>query len=130
MTNLIQARKYHCSGRFLSKKVAFVLDNAKIHKTKKNFNLLTNKYNFLFLSPYSAPMMPIEFSKLQFPKFIFLAFGYLKKKVFQIVRKTRRKLITAISEEIHNLPMNICNRYIDHSLNVFEKAWNMEDLIN
>jgi len=54
----------------------------------------------------------------------------LKKKIFQIVRKTRDILITAISEEIDNLPINICNRYIDHSLTVFEKAWKMEDLAN
>jgi len=54
----------------------------------------------------------------------------LKKKIFQIVRKTKTILLTAISEEISKLPMNICNRYIDHSITVFEKAWKMEDLAN
>jgi hypothetical protein len=56
-----------------------VLDNAKIHKTRDNMDLLTNKYNFLFLAPYSAPMMPIELGNMPFPLSL-LSFRILKEE--------------------------------------------------
>jgi len=45
-------------------------------------------------------MMPIELGIFIIIFCNIIAFGYLKKKIFRLVRKTKDKLIKAISNEI------------------------------
>ena len=85
MINLIQAEGYNKKG----KKAIFILDNASTHRGLNIRKYLYGRYTLFFLPTYSSPLNPIE-----------LVFGYLKKRIFKIVRRTVPKLIAAISGNI------------------------------
>ena len=103
-------------ARIKQKKTVFLMDNAKIHKSKDFMQKFAKHYTVLYNAPYTPQLNPIEFS--------FSKFKYLVKKAKPISEIDLMKKILKVANEIS---AKDCSEFIIHSLTFIEKALDQED---
>ena len=104
------------SRKVSKKNTIFLMDNAKIHKSKDFMQKFAKYYNVLYNAPYTPQLNPIEFS--------FSKLKHLVKKTKPISEKDLVKKILQVANEISSKD---CSEFIIHSLTFIERALEKED---